>query len=263
MNITLIHWKTRPLSPRGSSLEICSVCEMNPFNYSRPTGGDGYAVTEFSAEFQKNSRRDFTREEINEQPRFFSIFREGKKKYHRHCSLNSTCYSIYRIFIPPFPTMNTRRREKKTWLEIVQYLVNRTERPDQTGDHEIGHGQADDQIIGHRLQVPLEQDRSYHEQIPWNKNFPSVSVNVFHSPFLPFPFVFHRRVSNSTSLSLFLSLLSLSLHRIIVPTEIFRTERFSETSHSPFHQRRRYHACPPTRSAFSGQFAATFRESTF
>lgn len=201
MNITLIHWKTRPLSPRGSSLEICSVCEMNPFNYSRPTGGDGYAVTEFSAEFQKNSRRDFTREEINEQPRFFSIFREGKKKYHRHCSLNSTCYSIYRIFIPPFPTMNTRRREKKTWLEIVQYLVNRTERHDQTGDHEIGHGQADDQIIGHRLQVPLEQDRSYHEQIPWNKNFPSVSVNVFHSPFLPFPFVFHRRVSNSTSLS--------------------------------------------------------------
>lgn len=113
MNITLIHWKTRPLSPRGSSLEICSVCEMNPFNYSRPTGGDGYAVTEFSAEFQKNSRRDFTREEINEQPRFFSIFREGKKKYHRHCSLNSTCYSIYRIFIPPFPTMNTRRRRKK------------------------------------------------------------------------------------------------------------------------------------------------------
>lgn len=72
------------------------------------------------------------------------------------------------------------------WLEIVQYLVNRAERHDQTGDHEIGHGQADDQIIGHRLQIPLEQDRSYHEQIPWNKNFPSVSVNVFHPLFTLF-----------------------------------------------------------------------------
>lgn len=51
---------------------------MNPFNYSRPTGG--YAVTEFSTEFQKNSRRDFTREEINEQPRSSLFSERGKKK---------------------------------------------------------------------------------------------------------------------------------------------------------------------------------------
>lgn len=153
---------------------------MNPFNYSRPTGG--YAVTEFSAEFQKNSRRDFTREEINEQPRS-SLFSEREKKKKIPSTFKFyLLLDLSNIYLP----YDRYAEEKKMWLEIVQYLVNRAERHDQTGDHEIGHGQADDQIIGHRLQIPLEQDRSYHEQIPWNKNFPSVSVNVFHPLFTPF-----------------------------------------------------------------------------
>ncbi len=55
-------------------------------------------------------------------------------------------------------------RGKHQWRNNA-YLINSTEGHDEDSDKEVGHGQAQDQIIGHALQVSLQKDGGNHENV--------------------------------------------------------------------------------------------------
>jgi len=46
-------------------------------------------------------------------------------------------------------------------------LVDGPQGHDQDGHKEVGHGQAEDQVVGHVLQISLQQDGGDHEHVAW------------------------------------------------------------------------------------------------
>ena len=48
---------------------------------------------------------------------------------------------------------------------LPTYLVDCPEGHDEDGDEEVGDGQAEDEVVGHVLQVPLQQDGGDHEHV--------------------------------------------------------------------------------------------------
>ena len=47
----------------------------------------------------------------------------------------------------------------------LAYLVDCPEGHDEDGDEEVGDGQAEDEVVGHVLQVALQQDGGDHEHV--------------------------------------------------------------------------------------------------
>ena len=45
------------------------------------------------------------------------------------------------------------------------YLVDGSEGHDEDGDEEVSDGEAEDEVVGHVLQVPLQQDGGDHEHV--------------------------------------------------------------------------------------------------
>ena len=48
---------------------------------------------------------------------------------------------------------------------LPAYLVDRSEGHDEDGDEEVCDGEAEDEVVGHVLQVPLQQDGGDHEHV--------------------------------------------------------------------------------------------------
>ena len=46
------------------------------------------------------------------------------------------------------------------------YLIDCSEGHDEQSDEEVSHGQAEDQVVGHRLEVPVQQDSRNHKHVP-------------------------------------------------------------------------------------------------
>ena len=48
---------------------------------------------------------------------------------------------------------------------LPSYLVDGSEGHDEDGDEEVCDGEAEDEVVGHVLQVPLQQDGRDHEHV--------------------------------------------------------------------------------------------------
>ena len=70
-------------------------------------------------------------------------------------------------------------------------LIDRSERHDEGRDKEIGNGQAQDEVVGHRLEVAVNQYSSNNKYISLNReNIPNivcvvVSLSIYLSIYLP------------------------------------------------------------------------------
>ena len=53
-------------------------------------------------------------------------------------------------------------------LNVKFYLVDGSKRHHENCDEKVSDGEAKDEIVGHALKVPLEQDGRNHEHVAWN-----------------------------------------------------------------------------------------------
>ena len=61
----------------------------------------------------------------------------------------------------------------------MSYLIHGSKWHDEDGDEEVGNGQAQDEVVGHVLKVPLQNNRRNHKHIAWKKRSLRSVQNVF------------------------------------------------------------------------------------
>lgn len=53
---------------------------------------------------------------------------------------------------------------------LLRHFVDGAQRHHQARNQQVGHGQRQDQVVGHVLQVPLQQNCSYHKHVSCGTN---------------------------------------------------------------------------------------------
>ena len=51
----------------------------------------------------------------------------------------------------------------------LAHLVDCAEGHDEDGHQEVGQREAEDQVVGHGLELPVQQDRHHHEHVPCSR----------------------------------------------------------------------------------------------